>query len=320
MFDNTNIKVVDCTIRDGGLINKWKFSNEMVRKVFLALDAAGVDYMEIGYRASEKLFPPKEFGPWRFTKDDAVREIIGDTKTKMKLGVMIDIDRVDPDDLRPASESPLSFVRVATYLKDINKAVALANLVNEKGYESFINIMAISTVNTFDLEEGLRKIENETSVTAVSVVDSNGSLYPHDIDNLVSIYKKELKTKKTGFHAHNNMQLAFANSIQAINSGSAFCDVTVNGIGRGAGNCPMELLVASLRDPKYKLEPILQVIQDVFVDLNKEIEWGYIIPYMITGVLNEHPRVAIEVRNSDRKDLYADFYRQLTTPECFENK
>ncbi len=320
MFENKNIKVVDCTIRDGGLINKWKFSKEMVRKTFLALDAAGVDYMEMGYRASEKLFPPKEFGPWRFTKDDVVREIVGDVKTNMKLGVMVDIDRVDPDDLLPASESPLSFVRVATYLKDINKAVALANLISEKGYESFINIMAISTVNTFDLEEGLRQIENETKVTAVSVVDSNGALYPRDIENLVSVYKKELKTKKTGFHAHNNMQLAFANTIQALHSGSAFCDVTINGIGRGAGNCPLELLVACLRDPKYKLEPVLQIIQDVFVELHKEIEWGYIIPYMITGVLNEHPRVAIEVRNSPRKDLYADFYRHLTTPECFENK
>ncbi|HBC86637.1 MAG TPA: nucleoid-structuring protein H-NS [Lentisphaeria bacterium] len=320
MFENKNIKVVDCTIRDGGLINKWKFSNEMVRKVFLALDAAGVDYMEMGYRASEKLFPPKEFGPWRFTKDEAVREIVGDVKTDMKLGVMVDIDRVDPDDIKPASESPLSFIRVATYLKDINKAVLLANQINEKGYESFINIMAISTVNTFDLEEGLKQIENETIVSAVTVVDSYGSLYPRDIEHLVSVYKKELKRKKTGFHAHNNMQLAFANSIQALHAGSSFCDVTVNGIGRGAGNCPLELLVACLRDPKYKLEPVLQVLQDVFVDLQKEIEWGYIIPYMITGVLNEHPRVAIAARNSDMKDRYADFFKQLTTPECYENK
>ncbi len=319
MFEN-EIKVVDCTIRDGGLINKWKFSEDMVRKVFLALDAAGVDYMELGYRASEKLFPPKEFGPWRFTKDETVRNIVGDTKTDMKLGVMVDIDRVEEDDLKPASESPLHFIRVATYLKDINKAVELANHINEKGYESFINIMAISTVNSFDLEEGLRKIENETNVTAVNVVDSNGSLYPRDIEHLVSVYKKELKTKKTGFHAHNNLQLGFANSMQALHSGSMFCDATVNGIGRGAGNCPLELLIACLKNPKYHLEPVLRVIQDIFVDLQRNIEWGYIIPYMITGILNEHPRVAIDLRNSARKDHYADFYRQLTSPECYENK
>ena len=65
---------------------------------------------------------------------------------------------------------------------------------------------------------------------------------------------------------------------------------------------------------------VFRVFQDIFVDLQKDIEWGYIIPYMITGILNEHPRVAIDLRNSARKDHYAEFYRQLTSPECYENR
>ena len=153
------IKVVDCTIRDGGLINKWQFPHDMVRKVFLALSAAGVDYMELGYRASQKMFPPGEFGPWRFSTDEDVRRVLQDTQTNMKLGVMVDIGRVEEDDIKPCEESPLDFIRVATYVKDIDKAIDLANHCNQKGYETFINIMAISTAANFELEEGLRQIE-----------------------------------------------------------------------------------------------------------------------------------------------------------------
>jgi 4-hydroxy 2-oxovalerate aldolase len=313
------VTVVDCTVRDGGLINKWQFSDEMVRSVFQAINASGIEYMEIGYRASEKMFPPSEYGPWRFSKDEKIREIIGDTPMNTQLGVMVDIGRVEPDDFAPADESPLSFVRVATYLKDIEKAIALANLVADKGYESFINIMAISTVNDYDLEKGLAEVEEQTSVTAVTVVDSFGALDAENVDHLVSTFNKQLKMKKTGFHGHNNLQLGFANTLTAMDSGAGFCDATITGIGRAAGNCPLELLLSHLKDPKFNIEPIFQVIQDVFVALRKEIEWGYLLPYMITGMLNEHPRVAIALRNSDKKDNCADFYRQLTTPECYDN-
>ncbi len=320
MFEKENVKVVDCTVRDGGLINKWQFSKEFVRSVFHALDLAGVDYMEIGYRASEKLFPPGEYGPWRFTKDEDVREIIGDTKTNMKLGVMVDIGRVEPDDIVQKNESPLSFIRVASYLKDINKAVELANFIDGRGYESFINIMAISTVDSFELKEGLKKIEQESNVKAVTVVDSYGSLYPDQVKHLVNVFNENLKKKMTGIHCHNNLQLGFANTIEAVHSGATFCDATIQGIGRGAGNCPIELIISYLRNPRYYLEPVLKVMQEHFVKLGTEIEWGYILPYMITGILNEHPRVAISLRSSKRKDHYADFYRELTTPECFDKQ
>ncbi len=315
---NRDIKVVDCTIRDGGLINKWQFPVEMVRKVFQAINASGVDYMELGYRASKKMFDPKEYGLWRFTEDNMVRDVIGDTQTDMKLGVMVDIGRVEPEDLAPCEDSPLDFIRVATYLKDIEKAIWLANHIAEKGYESYINIMAISTVNDYHLIEGLRQIENETQVKAVTVVDSYGGLFPEDAEHLVKLYMNELKHHATGFHAHNNLQLGFANSIKALHTGASYVDGTINGIGRGAGNCPLELLISWLKNPRYFVEPVLQCIQDVFVELENEIEWGYIIPYMITGMLNEHPRVAISLRQGSKKNHFAGFYRELTTPECMD--
>jgi 4-hydroxy 2-oxovalerate aldolase len=321
MSDKVNSKttVVDCSVRDGGLINKWQFDDNMVKAVFQAVNASGVDYMEIGYRASEKMFPPGEYGPWRFSKDDKILEIIDGEPLNTKLGVMVDIGRVEAEDINPAGDSPLSFIRVATYLKDVKKAIALANLIADKGYEAFINIMAISTVNDFDLEAGLAEIEKHAPVTAVTVVDSYGALDGDNVRHLVNVFKNSLDKKKVGFHGHNNLQLGFANTIDAIKAGTTFCDATITGIGRAAGNCPLELLLAHVDNPQYSIDPIFQVIQDVFVDLRKEIEWGYLLPYMITGMLNEHPRVAIALRNSKEKDDYADFYRKLTTPECYSN-
>jgi len=313
---NKNLKIVDCTIRDGGLINKWKFSDETVRSVFKALQKSGIEYMEIGYRASESMFSPKEFGPWRFSKDEKITEIVGENYDgDLKLGVMVDIGRVIAEDFAPVENSPLSFVRIATYLKDVDKAIALANIIADKGYETFINIMAISTVTEHDLHNGLVQIEAETTVSAVSVVDSFGSLYPNDVKNLLSIYKSALSTKKVSIHAHNNQELGFANTIQAIESGVEYCDATIQGIGRGAGNCALELLIGWLKNPNYNLEPILQNIQDIFPSLRNEIEWGALPAYIVTGILNEHPRTAIDLRASKNKNNVADFYRQLTTPE-----
>ncbi len=315
------IKVTDCTIRDGGLINKWQFSHDLVRTVYEAVNCSGVDYMELGYRASAKIFSPKEYGTWRFTRDQDVREIICNSEPKIKLGVMVDIGRVEEDDILPCSESPLDFIRVATYLKDVDKAIDLANHCHEKGYESFINIMAISTAPFFELEEAIRQIDSETEVVAVNIVDSFGGLWSESVHKLVEIFKTHLLRHETGFHAHNNQQLGFANTIEAIRKGANYLDATISGIGRGAGNCPLELLLSFLKNPQYSLEPVLQVIEDVFVDLRQEIEWGYLIPYMITGVLNEHPRTAIAWRQDpEKRDRYLDFFQKMTTPECYEIK
>jgi 4-hydroxy 2-oxovalerate aldolase len=315
------IKITDCTIRDGGLINKWQFSHEMVRKVFLAVNQSGVDFMELGYRASRKMFDPKVYGPWRFTTDEDVRKIIKDTPVNMKLGVMVDIGRVEEDDIAPCEESPLDFIRVATYIHDIDKAIALANHIDSKGYMSFINIMAISTAPEFELTEALKQIQEETNVTAVNIVDSFGFLYSESVHHLVKLFQDNLISKSVGIHAHNNQQLGFANTIEAIRKDVNYLDATVSGIGRGAGNCPLELLLSFLKNPKYNLEPILQVFEDVFLDLRKKIEWGYLVPYMITGILNEHPRVAIAMRqDEENKDKYAEFYRTMTTPESFSDE
>ncbi|MGE5279520.1 MAG: aldolase catalytic domain-containing protein [Deltaproteobacteria bacterium] len=302
------IKVLDCTIRDGGLINNHDFDMRFVRAVYKALSLAGVDYMEVGYKNSKKLFSAKEFGKWKFCDDAVIREMTEGIPSKTKLSVMVDVDRVDYDDIVPRKDSPVAMIRVASYVKDIDKAIFLVNHFVEKGYETTVNIMAISRALDNELNEALQQLENESRAQAVYIVDSFGALYQETTEFLVKKARQILKTKEVGMHAHNNQQLAFANTIEAIIHDANYVDATVYGIGRGAGNCPLELLLGFLKNPKFDLRPVLDLISKEFIPLREKIEWGYLIPYAITGMLDEHPRTAIALRSSDKKENYLEFY------------
>jgi len=304
------IKVLDCTIRDGGLINKWQFSDEVVRKVFHALSEAGVDYMEIGYKSSEKYFSRDEHGDWKFCTDEDVKRIVGESDARMKLSAMADIGRIDSEDIPPKKDSILDMIRVACYAKEIDKAIALAHECLDKGYEATINLMAVSKVLEKDLDEALEDL-SKSHVPVVYLVDSFGALYSEQIHFLAKKYFNALPGKELGIHTHNNQQLAFANTIEAIIAGVNRLDATLYGMGRGAGNCPLELLLSFLKNPKFDIRPLIEVIQQFFIPMKSDVEWGYHIPYLITGVLNEHPRSAMKIMASKTLPDLRKFYEEL---------
>jgi len=306
------IKVVDCTIRDGGLTNNSHFTQETVRAVYKAACEAGVDYVELGYRNSKEMFDPNEYGPWRFCDEDQLVPVSeGIDPGNTKLAVMMDAHKSSADDIVPCSESVIDMIRVATYVKDVDKAVAIAKAANEFGYETTINIMAISNEGGPALDDALQQFEEETNALAVYVVDSFGALYSEEVHYLVERYKMFIKTKEVGVHMHNNQQLAFANTIEGIIKGANYIDGTMNGLGRGAGNCPTELLLGFLKNPKFDLLPILDVVGEHILPLAKEVDWGFHVPYMLTGIRNMHPQVAIEWMNSDHKEDLVGFYKKL---------
>lgn len=305
------IKVLDCTIRDGGLMNNHNFDFRFVREVYKAVSKAGIDYMEIGYKNSKELFSPKEYGLWKFCDDEEIKKAIDGIESRTKISVMVDIGRVNINDVKPASESPVKMIRVAAYVKDIDKAIFMVNHFAEKGYETTINIMAISKDQGVELDEALRQIENESKANVVYIVDSFGNLYQETTEILVKRFKAILKTREVGFHGHNHQQLAFSNTIEAIIHNANYLDATIYGIGRAAGNCPLELLIGFLKNPKFDIRPILDVISSEFIPLSKKIEWGYVIPYAIAGMMNEHPKAAMALRNSDKKENYREFYESL---------
>lgn len=304
------IKVLDCTIRDGGLTNKWQFSDETVRKVFLALSGCGIDYMEIGYKSSEKYFSRAEHGAWKFCTEEDIKRIVGEFDKKIKLSTMADIGRIDSEDIPLKKDSILDMIRVACYTKEIDKGIALAHECLNKGYEVTINLMAVSKVLEKDLDEALDDL-SKSDVPVVYLVDSYGALYSEQIHYLAKKYFQALPGKELGIHTHNNQQLAFANTIEAIIAGVNRLDATLYGMGRGAGNCPLELLLSFLKNPKFDIRPLIEVIQQIFIPMKSEIEWGYHIPYLITGVLNEHPRSAMKIMAQKELPNLRKFYDDL---------
>lgn len=307
------LKVLDCTIRDGGLMNNHQFDDAMVKAVYEACVEAGIDYMEFGYKASKKVFARDEFGAWKYCDEDDVRRIVGDNQTDLKLSAMADAGKTDyKTDILPREQSVFDLIRVATYVNQIPEAVDMIKDAADKGYEVSANIMAVSAAQDAEIDEALDAIA-DTPASTVVVVDSFGSLYAEQIERLVKRYAHAMdgRGKDIGIHAHNNLQLGFANTIEAIIHGANRADCTIGGMGRGAGNCPTELLLGFLRNPKFKLRPIIKVLQDHVLPLRKQIEWGALVPYNITGRFNLHPRAAIKFLESDEKDDILAFYDRI---------
>lgn len=312
-----DIKVVDCTIRDGGLVNNFYFDDEFVRNLYTANVAAGVEYMEFGYKASKEIFDVKEFGKWKFCDEQDIRDIVGDNNTDLKISVMADVGRTDyKKDIIPKTDSVIDMIRIATYINTIPAAIEMIHYCAEMGYETTINIMAVSTAAESELDLALDLLA-QSEVGTIYLVDSYGSLCPEQIRRLADKYLKvaEKYGKKVGIHAHNNQQLAFANTIEACTVGVSYLDATMSGMGRGAGNCNMELLLGFLRNPKYSLNPVLKFLQNQMLPLKKTgLVWGCDVQYMLTGQQNQHPRTAIAFTAEQRED-YAAFYQSLLDRE-----
>ena len=313
MMVRDDIKVLDATIRDGGLCNNFEFSDEFVQELYKTNIKSGVDYMEFGYRASKNLFDESKFGKWKFCSEQDIRNIVGDNISDMKISVMADVGRTDfKEDFIPKAESVIDMVRVACYINQMPAAIEMIEHFHALGYETACNIMAATQANTGQLGEALEML-GQSSVDVIYLVDSYGAFYPENAGDYVKKYVAvaEKYGKQVGFHAHNNQNLAFANTVETMSYGASYLDATAMGMGRGAGNCAMELLLGFLKNPKYNLYSLLTFIENYMIPLKKSgVKWGYDIQYLLTGQLNRHPREAIVFTKEGRTD-YCEFYKQL---------
>ncbi len=289
------LHVLDCTIRDGGLMNAHHFENEVVTAVYAACAAAGIDYMEIGYRASRKDIATGQNGCWKYCLEEDIRRVVGERGDGPKLSVMADAGKCDfREDIPKKTGSVVDLVRVACYRHQIPLALEMVQDANDKGYETTLNLMAVTTLDDAELDTALPLLA-ASGADAVYVVDSFGALHMPETRRLVEKYLAAVSSAgiEVGIHAHNNLQLAFANTMEARAAGASWLDATMGGLGRGAGNCPMELLLGFLDNPKYCLPPVLQCVAEVIEPLRAGLRWGFDLPYLITGLHNLHPRSAI---------------------------
>ena len=313
-----DIKVLDATIRDGGLVNNFEFTDQFVRDLYQANVRAGVDVMEIGYLADPELFDESKFGKWKFCHEEAIREVLEDLlDPSLKLAVMADVGRANVvRDLPDKQDSILDMVRIATYNNTIPAAIEMIETCAKKGYQTTVNIMAVSKAQESELAEALDML-GKSSVNVIYLVDSYGSLYPLQMRQLAQRYLEAAETygKQIGIHAHNNQQLAFANTTECAMMGVSYLDATMGGMGRGAGNCAMELLLGFLKNPKYDIKPVLRFLEKHIQKLKHDgVVWGYDIQYLLTGYLNQHPRTAIAFTKEEREDYFA-FFQELQENE-----
>ena len=307
-----DVRVLDATLRDGGLVNNFYFDDDFVKALYAMNVAAGVDYMEFGYKASKDIFDPDRFGKWKFSNDNDIREIVGENNTDLKIAVMADVGRTNfKRDILEKKDSPIDMIRVATYINTLPAAIEMIEDAKEKGYEATVNVMAVSKVGREDLNHGL-EILAQSNVDVIYLVDSFGAFYPEQIHRLMDDYLEigAKYNKSIGIHAHNNQQLAFANTIESLRLGASYLDATVCGMGRGAGNCFLESLLSFLKNPKYNMIPLMKFIEKHMVELRKKEKWGFDLPYLLTGVLNSHPSAAIKFIGEDRTD-YSQFYQDI---------
>lgn len=313
-------RICDCTIRDGGLVNHSRFSMETVHQVYRAAADAGVDMIELGYKNNREMLKETDFGPWRFCDERMLQQAITGVNTDIKIAVMQDAHKATADDLLPRENSVIDIVRIATYVRDLDKAVHLANAASNKGYTTFVNIMAISHVRDRDLAAALDTLKNRTRAEGYYIVDSFGSFYPHDIDHYMALFREHIGGAKIGIHCHNQQQLAFSNTLRAAELGADYLDATLYGLGRAAGNCPLELLAGYLSRPGMDIRPLLDVIGSHILPLQNTLDWGYTIPHMLTGLLNLHPKPGIAHMELDNghpeKNNFRGLFDRISSPEA----
>ena len=306
------VKILDATLRDGGIVNSFYFKDDFVKALYQANVAAGVDIMEFGYKVSKKMFDTTKFGKWKFCDEKDIRAIVGENKTDMLISVMSDVGRVDlKEEVIPKKESVIDMYRVATYVHQVPTAIEMIEYCAKMGYKTSCNVMAISKVQESSLKQALEIIAQSPADIMV-IVDSYGALYPEQIRPICDTYLEVAAKygKQVGIHAHNNQQLAFANTIEACAKGVNYLDGTVCGMGRGAGNAYTEALLGFLKNPKYKMEPVLKFIREYMNPLSKEVKWGYDTAYLLTGIYNVHPYAAIDFINANRED-YEQFIQEI---------
>lgn len=281
LINNKHITLLDCTLRDGGYYTNWDFPSALVEKYLSAVNTLPIDYVELGYRS---LDTSSYHGEYNYLPRYVLQRSRQLCPNK-KIAIMINLKEVDENSVVPllGNLSPyVDLVRFATKPEDTGKAVKIARIAKEHGLETAVNIMYMSTwVENPEFAKSLKGAEQY--VDNIMMVDSYGSVYPNQIADC--IYKiRQQYNGKIGFHGHNNIELAFANSLAAIAAGIDSIDATMTGMGRGAGNLRTELLLTycAKYDDSISLNQLMDTIED-FELLRQKYGWGTNLPYMISG-------------------------------------
>lgn len=309
-----DLKILDCTLRDGGYYNNWDFDFELIKNYLSAMEATSVDFVELGLRSLKN----KGYkGASAYTTDSFLRTL--NIPASLKVGVMVNATELInyPQGIEvaletlfsSASESPVDLVRIACHVQEFEMALEASKWLKEKGYLVGYNLMQIADRKHEEIQY-LAEIANNYPIDVLYFADSMGSLNPEEVASIARIFKSKWHGP-LGIHTHDNMGFALANSLRAIEEGVLWIDGTVTGMGRGPGNVKTEYLVIeinSLRKKSFNILPLMNVIDGYFRELQHEFRWGTNTYYYLAGKHKIHPSYIQEMMNDSRyneEDLLA---------------
>ncbi|MDE7327739.1 MAG: hypothetical protein K2N63_15920 [Lachnospiraceae bacterium] len=277
------IHILDCTLRDGGYVNNWEFDGNTAIQVINSLYASGVRCIEIGI-----LGKGGKAGGTKFSSFKDMEPLLKGKKMDCRYAVMVTQADADQVEIPVRHSDMVDIIRIAFFKNELRGALSLGEKLLQKGYEVFLQPMATFMYTREELEEMLRGI-NQIRPKAVYLVDSFSNLYPKDVRRIADRMLLGLEEGIAfGFHAHNNIQLAFANVIEFLDSNTTrelYVDGSIYGMGRGAGNVPLELLMEyqNKQGAAYDIPLILKAYQDFIRPVFEKLYWGYEHSYYLTA-------------------------------------
>jgi 4-hydroxy 2-oxovalerate aldolase len=298
------MKLLDCTLRDGGYTNKWNFSKEQVRENYTACVSSNIEYCEIGFVRTK---PDPDFGPWYHTTEKLISDTLGDlvVPERTKIVTMAQMGTFSLSDFVPKKDSIVSMVRVliAYHCKDKNDADLDIELIyetantckqlKEMGYEVTVNVGRIDKMSDEQIVEVCKIMSAGCEdLDYLYVADTYGNLGMVKVKQILELLKNNY-SGKIGFHAHDNLLNATVKSIDAWYNGADIVDGTIGGLGRGSGNAKTELLIAHMlmkKDLRYGLFPVLEYGEKWIGTYKKNH-----VLYFITGMYSMHVNYAIEL-------------------------
>ena len=283
------IEILDCTLRDGGYINDNTFGLDNFRTIIKGLQDSKVDLIEYGYIEDKKPISDDR-NEYRHFED--VFELAGKEKGNI---LMLLGEKYDMEKLPPAPNDDC-YIRISFHKKHAEAGLNKAKIILKQGYKVFLQPTVTMSYSEDELVEMLKKC-NELKPVSVAIVDTFGQMTPDDVTNKAKIFDKVLdKDIAISFHAHNNLQNAYANAMKFIEVPSKdrriIIDSSIYGMGRGAGNLPTELIMGYLNKnygKNYNIEPLLTVTDNVIAKIKEESNWGYSLPYYLSGIYGVHP-------------------------------
>lgn len=288
------IKVLDCTLRDGGYVNNFAFGEQTAKHIITGLMETGVEYIEVGFLRNTKT----ETETTVYTSIDELKSLLPRRKSHSKLFAMIVYGKFDIDRLSPKSETPIDGIRITFKKKEIDEALNYIKAVQDKGYIVSANPTGVNDYSDKELLSVVEKV-NQYHPDIFAIVDTLGVLKSDELMRLFYLINHNLSSDIVlAFHSHNNLQLSFSNAqalVEAGNKRELIIDSSIRGMGRGAGNLCTELLLQYLNDnysKNYNLIPILKCVDEQINKIFAQTPWGYNLPYYLAASLQVHPNYA----------------------------